>query len=287
MQLTGFFQFSVNTRLRICAMILLIKFGNAIVAQNPALEVAGNGVLFPSFTSQERDALLNPYDGMLIYNTDTKCMELYRGTLWYSLCDGDQSNTVEDIDGNFYKTLKINNDSWMIENLRTTRLNDGTLVDDITSDAGWEGAKFPLRCRYNNSDNNILPYGYLYNGYAVADGRLCPEGWHVSKVEEWEDLINFVGSAAIAGGPLKESGTMHWSFPNSGATNERGFGALPGGNRRPDGTYVNLRQYGNYWAIDIPGQPLKDYNFEYDNIDLTQLTISDRGWGLSVRCVKD
>ena len=225
-----------------------------------------------------------PEHGTIRWNgTD---LEGWNGIIWVSLTDN-VLGTVKDTSGNVYKTLKIGQDTWMIENLRTTRLNDGVFMGDNTSNAGWADASFPSRCRYDNSNSNIVPYGYLYNGFAAEDGRLCPVGWHVSTVEEWENLLDFLGGSATAGGPLKEAGTAHWLPVNTGGTNESGFGALPGGNRKPDGTFLNLNQYGNYWAIDLPALPLKDYNLEYNTVDVTQLTITDRKWGLSVRCVKD
>lgn len=226
----------------------------------------------------------NPEPGTIRWTgTD---LEGWNGIIWVSLT-GDILGAISDVNGNTYKTLKLGNDIWMTENLRTRNFNDGLFIGDISLATGWEGATFAARCRYNNSDSNIIPYGYLYNGYAVEDDRLCPTGWHVSTVAEWEALITLFGGAATAGGPLKESGTTNWTAPNSGATNESGLGALPGGNRRPDGSYANIGLYGNYWAVDLIGLPLKDYNFEYNNIDVTQIPIPDRNWGLSVRCVKN
>ncbi|MCB0685266.1 MAG: fibrobacter succinogenes major paralogous domain-containing protein [Saprospiraceae bacterium] len=225
----------------------------------------------------------NPEPGTIRWTGND--LEGWNGIIWVSLTGG-VLDTVSDITGNIYKTLKIGNDIWMIENLRTTRLNDGIILGD-PAPAGWSSQAVPYRCRYNNSDANIIPYGFLYNGYAAEDDRLCPTGWHVSTVEEWETLIDLMGGAATAGGPLKESGTQHWSPPNTDATNESGLAALPGGNRKPDASYTGLMQYGNYWAIDLIGLSLKDYNFEYNTADVTQLTITDRKWGLSVRCVKN
>jgi uncharacterized protein (TIGR02145 family) len=226
----------------------------------------------------------NPAPGTIRWTgTD---VEGWNGIIWVSLTDG-ILGSVTDIGGNVYKTLKLGNNTWMIENLRTRFFNDATSIGDIISTTGWAAATFAARCRYNNSNANINPYGYLYNGYAAEDDRLCPTGWHVSTVADWEDLLSFWNGASVAAGSLKESGTTHWAAPNSGATNESGFTALPGGNRKPDGSYVNLTQYGNYWAIDLISLPLKDYNFEYNNIDVTQLTLTQKQWGLSVRCVKD
>ena len=115
----------------------------------------------------------------------------------------------------------------------------------------------------------------------------CPTGWHVSTEEDWTNLIDNYDPFSSAGGSLKETGTNNWSAPNSGATNISGFSALPGGNRKPDGSYVNLNSYGNYWGNGLPGLALKDYNFRYDMADIGILTITQMQWGLSVRCVED
>lgn len=213
-------------------------------------------------------------------------LEGWNGVIWASLT-GDVFGTVSDINGNVYKTQKLGENTWMIENLRTRNFNDGSFISDYILDAGWAAATIPARCRYENSNSNIIPYGYLYNGFAIEDDRLCPSDWHVPQVVEWEALIDVFGGEAIAAGSLKEAGTAHWSSPNTGATNDSGFSALPGGNRSPDGSFTNLHRYGNYWSLDLIGLHLKDYNFEYNAIDVTQLTFTQKQWGVSVRCVKD
>jgi len=194
---------------------------------------------------------------------------------------------LTDNSGNIYKTGKIGKATWMLENLRTSEFNDGTLINQIDAGNTWSIFDFPAKAIYDNTENNLIPYGYLYNGYAIEDSRLCPVGWHVSTIQDWEDLISFLGGPAIAAGPLKEAGFTHWSSPNSGATDQVGFGALPGGNRRPDGSFGNLNLYGNYWVIEQPGPSLIDYNIEYNTVDVTQIPITDKKWGLSVRCVEN
>jgi len=194
---------------------------------------------------------------------------------------------LTDNSGNIYKTGKIGKATWMLENLRTTKFNDGTFINQIDPGNTWSNFEFPARTPYNNTDSNLIPYGYLYNGYAVEDSRMCPVGWHVSTIQDWEAMISFLGGPAIAAGPLKEAGFAHWLSPNTGATNEVGFGALPGGNRRPDGSFGNLTLYGNYWVIEQPGPSLIDYNLEYNTVDVTQIPITDKKWGLSVRCVEN
>lgn len=233
---------------------------------------------------QEGSDLQNPVPGTIRWTGSD--LEGWNGIIWVSLT-GSVLDTVSDINGNIYKTLKIGQAVWMIENLRTRNFNDGGFIGDITSDAGWTGATFAARCRYGNNNSSIIPYGYLYNGYAVTDDRLCPTGWHVSTVQDWEDLINLSGGSSIAGGPLKQTGDEFWSLPNTGATNETGFSALPGGQRKTNGEYNNQRLFGNYWAIDLIGFLLKDYNIRYDQLSVGKLTITSNNWGFSVRCVKD
>ena len=89
----------------------------------------------------------------------------------------------------------------------------------------------PGYCWYNNDENaNKNIYGALYNWYTVNTGKLCPAGWHVQTNEEWGLLTTYLGGNNIPG-KLKEAGTAHWASPNTGATNESGFTAMPGGQR--------------------------------------------------------
>jgi len=89
----------------------------------------------------------------------------------------------------------------------------------------------------------------LYNWYAVNTGKLAPQGWHVPTENEWITLENFLGGFSVAGGKIKETGTFHWSAPNTGATNESEFIGLPGGQRSVyDGTFVNINIVYNLWS---------------------------------------
>ena len=76
-----------------------------------------------------------------------------------------------------------------------------------------------------------LGYGLLYNWYAASDANFATSGWHVPSYTEWTTLITYLGGSSVAGGKLKETGTVHWASPNTGATNESGFTGLPGGYR--------------------------------------------------------
>lgn len=141
------------------------------------------------------------------------------------------SNTVTDIDGNVYHTVTIGNQVWMVENLKTTKFNDGSVIPNLTDPKEWAKTTAPAYCWYDNSLGYKDSYGALYNWYAVSSGKLCPTGWRVPTLEDWETLSIFLGGEKVAGGKLKEEGTAHWQSPNEAATNSSGFTALAGGVR--------------------------------------------------------
>ena len=92
----------------------------------------------------------------------------------------ENTSTVTDIDGNVYKTVKIGNQVWMAENLRTTKLNDGQPIPLVTENKEWSYRTTLGYCWYENDEaanNNI--YGALYNWYTIETGKVCPKGWHV------------------------------------------------------------------------------------------------------------
>lgn len=124
----------------------------------------------------------------------------------------DAGETVTDIDGNVYQTVRIGSQIWMKENLKTTRLNDGTAISSIRDESAWRAATAPAYCVYSNSDEGLIvqfenEYGLLYNGYAVTSGKLASDGWHVPTQAEWDTLIAHLGGLGVAGGKMKETGT--------------------------------------------------------------------------------
>ena len=156
---------------------------------------------------------------------------------------------LTDIDGNAYKAIKIGNQVWMYENLKTTKLNDGTAIPLVTTSAAWGNLTTPGYCWYNNDEaSNKNVYGALYNWYTINTGKLCPAGWHVPTVAEWTTLTTFLGGESVAGGKLKETGIAHWKSPNTGASNETGFTALPGGFRDFDGVFAQIYNSGCWWS---------------------------------------
>jgi hypothetical protein len=98
-------------------------------------------------------------------------------------------DSVTDIDGNIYKTVRIGSQTWMAENLKTTLYNDGTKIPHVTDDSRWVTLETGAYRWYMNDENQYKGlYGALYNWYTVKGGKLCPVGWHVPGDEEWKKL---------------------------------------------------------------------------------------------------
>lgn len=133
--------------------------------------------------------------------------------------------SVKDIDGNTYKTIQIGTQTWMAENLRTTKLNDGTAIP-FTSLANMENATNAAYTWQSDSSNYFKIFGVFYNKYVIKTEHICPVGWHVPTENDWNILVNYAGGKDIAGEKLKEISNVHWAAPNH-ATNELGFTALP------------------------------------------------------------
>ena len=157
---------------------------------------------------------------------------------------------LSDADGNLYNTVLIGNQVWMAQNLKTTQYNGGTPIPNVTSAGAWIALTTPAYCWYENEEATYKPlYGALYNWYAVNTGNLCPTGWRVPTDDDWTVLTTFLGGVSVAGGKLKEAGLTHWLAPNTGATNETGFTALPGGYRyRLDGAFNDAGKLSYWWS---------------------------------------
>jgi len=194
-------------------------------------------------------------------------------------------NTVTDIDGNVYHTVTIGTQTWMVENLKTTKYYDGTSIPNVT-DATWTGLTTPAYCCYNNANSNKATYGALYNWYAINTGKLCPLGWHVPTNTEWITLATYLGGESVAGGKLKEKGTTHWKNPNTGADNTSGFTALPAGYIGANGLFLYLGDYGYWWSSSESGGTFAWGNgIKFDGIAVDRNT-GNKLVGFSVRCIK-
>ncbi|MFA4907162.1 MAG: FISUMP domain-containing protein [archaeon] len=199
-----------------------------------------------------------------------------------------QTGTVTDIDGNTYQTVKIGNQWWMAENLKVTHYRNGEAIPNVTDNTAWTGLTSGAYCDYDNNATNADTYGRLYNWYAVDDSRnIAPTGWHVPTDAEWQTLVDYLGGDAVAGGKMKEMGTTHWYSPNTGATNESGFSALPGGCRGDSGTDYDVGHHGTWWSATERDSDSAWYrSLSYNNSDVYRYYYREQN-GFSVRCVGD
>jgi uncharacterized protein (TIGR02145 family) len=197
---------------------------------------------------------------------------------------------MSDVDGNTYKTIQIGTQTWMAENLKTTRYCNGDIIGTTTPATLdiFADTMPKYQWAYEGNGSNVNTYGRLYTRYAMTDIRgVCPIGWHLPTDAEWTTLTTFLGGYMGAGGKLKETGTTHWSTPNEGATNESGFTALPGGNRvYSGGSYGAIGLVGVWWTSEYAATLGWLRSIDYSS------TSESRGFGpecmgLSVRCLKD
>lgn len=198
------------------------------------------------------------------------------------------TNTVTDIDGNIYRTVKIGTQVWMAENLKVKHYQNGDLIENVTSDSDWIKLSTGAWCIYSNDTIYGKMYGNLYNWYAVNDARkLAPKGWHIATDEEWTTLTNYLGGKIKAGGKLKEAGTTHWETPNTGATNKVMFCALPGGYRYNNGWFSDGGYYGYWWSSTNINTKYAWSRYLIFGNSLMNRENNMKLDGYSVRCVKD
>ena len=205
-------------------------------------------------------------------------------------CSKDENppDSVTDIEGNIYKTVRIGNQVWMAENLKTSTFSDGSEIPDVPDATDWNELTTQGRCWYNNDEAaNKDIYGALYNYYAVNSGKLCPAGWHVPSKDEWQKLREALGDTLTGGGKLKEEGTEHWKTPNTGAVNSTGFTALPAGIRYFEGTFNSVTFFTSFWSSTESDNDKSWYLSLYYSDAVAALKTISKKDGFSVRCIKD
>jgi uncharacterized protein (TIGR02145 family) len=106
---------------------------------------------------------------------------------------------------------------------------------------------------YYTPDPMIINYGYLYNNYVVTSvNNVANTGWRVPTVIDWSiTLATYIGGyPTTVGGAMKETGTVYWNSPNTGATNSSGFSARGSGNRAPTGGFLYNKTSAYWWTSD-------------------------------------
>lgn len=214
-----------------------------------------------------------------------KCPMSLKGYSWIS-------KTYKDYDGNIYHSIVIGTQEWMVENLKTTHYNDGTLIPNLIDNGDWSADTSGAWCYYLNDSANNKVFGKLYNWLSVNTGKLAPIGWHIPSYSDWEKLWNVIGKS-IAGKKLKKSGAQYW-FIDTG-TNDYGFSAVAGGHRQDTGVFagdgppIDLDSC-DLWTITEYNSLTAYYvqmNGGNDEFPIYEHAMIEKTMGMSVRCMRD
>jgi uncharacterized protein (TIGR02145 family) len=207
---------------------------------------------------------------------------------------------VRDIDGNSYQTTFIDGEEWMAQNLLTTHFANGDPIPYVADRCDWSFIASPAYCYPENDEKYTLPYGRLYNWFAVADKRnICPVGWHTPSDIEMKRLIMhadphtasnldvFGEESSSAAHTLKDSGTTYWAHGSDTVANESGFALLPAGHREFYGAQTfTLGRYAYLWTTTAKS----GWQAWLRSMDAQSNTVArhyaDKRAGFSVRCVK-
>jgi len=177
----------------------------------------------------------------------------------------EDSTYTDPRDGKTYKIIKIGEQIWFAENL-AFKIDSGCYA-------------------YSNNVTNFETYGYLYSWYAA--NSVCPPGWRLPTDADWTTLFNYIGGVGIAGNLLKESGTKHWDFPNTSASNKYGFTALPGGYRDTNGLFKLIGSRGYWWSATEPNAFSASYLYMTFNGSFAYRDYCNKAKCYSIRCIKN
>jgi uncharacterized protein (TIGR02145 family) len=196
-----------------------------------------------------------------------------------------------DGDGNNYTTLVVGTQTWLQQNLKTTRYSNGDLIGTTTpSTLDISGETAPkYQWPVANDESAVPTYGRFYTWFAVTDSRnVCPTGYHVPTDPEWTTFTTFLGGEATAGQKVKEVGTAHWNAGNTG-TNESGFTAVGGGYRLYTGPFASFGVSSPYWSSTENNiNPAWGWGRSlYYNADTMSRMGFDKPDGCVVRCLKN
>jgi len=214
-----------------------------------------------------------------------------------------ETDSIIDIDGNVYKTVRIGDQWWMAENLRVKKYRNGTNIyyNASMTPTEWAGLTTGAYCNLN--DSHIPANGSLYNWYAIVHpGGLAPEGWRIPTDEDWKKLERFIGMHADTinlsgwrgtheGEKLKSriSEKFSWKLdPNMNHTNQYGFTAFPGGLRLFNGSFGESGgSAGFWWSSTEAGNGNAWYRYLDYRVGGVFRYFAPKASGYSIRCVKD
>jgi uncharacterized protein (TIGR02145 family) len=180
--------------------------------------------------------------------------------------------------------VKIGNQIWMIQNLNVDTFRNGDIIPEVTDPIEWSKLRAPAWCNLGNVKENGECYGKLYNWYAVNDPRgLAPNGYHIPKLSEWNELVKSLGGVKSATNSLRT--TNGWT--GNVGTNISGFSAVPASYRAKDGTFYNVGYFAGWWSST---EKDKNYALVFGlgwDIKTTNIEKIVKQFGCSVRCIRN
>ena len=232
------------------------------------------------------------YGETITFTTDPKPTYIFNPKLIYG--------TVADQEGNSYKTIKIGNQTWMAQNLRTRIFQNGDSIYGAQYFDVCKTCDYPLQVAYLSLEqkDSLYKYGRHYNWMAISDKRkISPKGWHVATDSDWNELeetlmllkLNYLENdyklaRSLASSKCWNPSLIYWSIgSNPHKNNGSGFSAIPAGLYNQIKNPLYSTAY--WWSYGSVGE----YNCRilfYNNSKLLKTYISKQ-YGLSVRCVKD
>ncbi|MFO7658523.1 MAG: FISUMP domain-containing protein [Bacteroidales bacterium] len=264
---------------------------NPTIADNKTSDGTGAG----SFTSEITGLTADTTYYVRAYATNSKGTG-YGSTMVFKT----MGNTFTDPrDGNVYKIVTIGSQIWMAENLRYLPGVASSSSGSNTNTRYYVYDYNGMNVSVAKATTNYQTYGVLYNWPAAMAGAsssssnpsgvqgICPVGWHLPSDAEWTQLTDYLGGPSLAGGKLKEDGTIHWSSPNTGATNESGFAALPGGSRVYTGEFNYIGSNGFWWSATESTTDNAGIRSMRHNTSSVSRSFYIKEWGFSVCCVRD
>ena len=277
---------SINTikKASLATLLTFVLSFSSVFAQNDTMYIMKSG------------AIVGQYN----VNTEIDSVIFYKPTLEGNITYG----SITDIDGNTYKTVTIGTQTWMAENLKVTKYNDGIAIPNVSDATAWAALTTGAYCDYDNSTANGTKYGHLYNWYTVNTGKLAPAGWHVPTDAEWTSLQNYliangynydatttdnkIAKALAAKTDWNTSTTTGAIGNDLTLNNSTGFSALPGGYRDYTGSFLDLGSGGIWWSATESSTVNARYrSLNYGKAYLFSSRYGVKQGGFSVRCVRD
>ncbi len=251
------------------------------------------GFLLPRMETDDRNSISSPSESLMIFNTETQCIEIYVDAEWHDFwcfegeepieplgCQGyEDGNGGFEIEyqGHTYELVEIGEQCWFAENLRVDELSDGTPIPFIGAegeDPNWDEwgdtdygdpydpDGYPAYTIYYNGSEYDDSYGYLYNQYTARDDfQVCPVGWSIPHDDDWKILAGYVDSDydAESGewdgiGYVGSDAALKLKSTTWDGTDEFGFNAKPGGRRTSHGTWDGSQWIEPYYYYEKFGE---------------------------------